>query len=132
MTIKEAFKRAKNIFNENIRKLIKFTRGDTENDMLCLVGEEKNDDDIFDYGHLNEDIFSAYNENNIIKDIYDEYEDDNMKKNNIYFRKNPFRNEEQKNEDKIEERKYMRYFKFPGIDSLRPDNFQRLINKGVH
>ena len=131
LTIKEAFRNSKNKFIENIQKLIKFNKGKLEEDILCLSGDEENDNDIFDFGNLDEGNLVKNVNNNIIKDIYDEYEDENMKKSNIYFRKNVFRDNGLKIENKDDEKKYVKYFKFPGIDSLRPDNFQRLINEGI-
>jgi len=132
LTITKAFRNSKNKFNENIQKLIKFKKLKIEEeDFLCLSGDEENDNDIFDYGNLDEGNIVKNINNNIIKDIYDEYEDDNMKKNNIYFRKNVFRDNGMKNENKDGEKNYIKYFKFPGKDSLRPDNFQRLINERI-
>ena len=132
LTITEAFRNSKNKFNENIQKLIKFKKRKLEEeDFLCLSGDEENDNDIFDFGNLDERNIVKNVNNNIIKDIYDEYEDDNMKKSNIYFKKNVFRDNGLKSENKNEDKKYIKYFKFPGIDSLRPDNFQRLLNEGI-
>ena len=34
-----------------------------------------------------------------------------------------------KNEVKIEKKNFMKYYKFPGQDSLRPENFKKLVNK---
>ena len=34
-----------------------------------------------------------------------------------------------RNEEKLEKKNYTRYFKFPGIDYLRPDNFKKLLEK---
>ena len=133
LTITKAFRNSKNKFNENIQKLFKFKNWKIEEeDILYLSGDEENDNDIFDFGNLDEGNIVKNINNNIIKDIYDEYEDENMKKSNIYFRTNIFRDNELKNQNKNEEKKYIKYFKFPGIDSLRPDNFQRLIDERIY
>ena len=39
------------------------------------------------------------------KNLYDEYDDEDMKRNNIYFRKNPFINDVKENEEKIIDKK---------------------------
>lgn len=39
------------------------------------------------------------------KNLYDEYDDEDMKRNNIYFRKNPFINDVKENEERIIDKK---------------------------
>ena len=140
LTIKEAFNRARNLFLENFthlrinnknEKLLSFQRTETEEKIIDMIGDVANDNDIYDFGYFNESNFKPYskkkNINLMTKDVYDEYDDD-MKKNNIYFRKNPFKDNEQK-EEKTEINKKAKFFKFPANDSLRPDNFKRLVDK---
>jgi hypothetical protein len=143
LTIKEAFRKANNIFNNSIQNLkinnkneniLQFLKSESEFNIICLKGDKNNDNDIYDFGYFNEDNSNTYlnKKNNITieKDLYDEY-DDVMKKNNIYFRNNPFKDNVQK-EEKLEENNYTRYFKFPGIDYLRPENFKKLVEKRLY
>ena len=39
------------------------------------------------------------------KNLYDEYDDEDMKRNNICFRKNPFINDVKENEERIMDKK---------------------------
>ncbi len=136
LTIKEAFNRARNLFLENFthlrinnknEKLLSFQRTETEEKIIDMIGDVANDNDIYDFGYFNEDIFRPYSKKKNIKDVYDEYDDD-MNKNNIYFRKNPFKDDEQK-EEKIDKNKNLKYFKFPADDFLHSYNFKRLVDK---
>ena len=138
LTIKEAFRRANNNFDDNIRffdnqKILEYI-GTSDVKFICMIGDEKNDNDIYDFGYFNEDNFNPFSSNkksNIIKinrDLYDEDKDDDLKQNNLYFRRNPFM-DVSKNEVKIEKKNFMKYYKFPGQDSLRPENFKKLVNK---
>ena len=140
LTIKEAYKRANNTFNDNIRffdnqKILEFGASDVK--VIDILGDEKNDNDIYDFGYFNEDNFNPFSSNkksNIIKinrDLYDGDKDDDLEQNNLYFSKNPFV-EFFKNEEKNEKKNYMKYYKFPGQDNLRPENFKKLVNKRIY
>ena len=110
LTIREAFIRAQTTFNLNLKKINLIIK-DHKNflclgenvkiydhkNFLCLGGNPKYDDDICDFGFINDENFDSYiNQKNIIKnnnkELYEEYVDEEIKKNNIYFRKNPFKN----------------------------------------
>ena len=133
LTIKESFDRANNKFKENIDKFMKNTKTDdcdTKNLILDLKNKENSEDDIFNFEFIKEEYSNVNIKNN--DDFKDKY-DDEMKKNNVYYRKNPFRfrDDEQKYKDKYN-KNYTKYIKMPGIDSLRPENFQNLIDKGIY
>ena len=140
LTIKEAFRRANNNFNEVMKSKFFFekdekkTSDSSENiiNILYLAGKEEYDDDICDFGLFNDDNFNSYSNKEVKikeRDIYDEI-DEVMKNNNIYFRKNPFKNDFQEKEEKVEEKKRLKYYKLPGKDYLRYSNFKRFIEKG--
>ena len=120
LTVKEAFRRA----NNNFEKVMKFVQIDTpQSDLiLCLKSKAECDDYIYDFGEFND-------ENNN-KNIYDEYDDEVMKKNNIYYRKNPFV-DEQENEEDILYRKSHKFWKFPGKGYLRNEYFNKLVEKTI-
>ena len=58
------------------------------------------------------------------KNLCDEYDDEDMKRNNIYFRKNPFINDVQENEERIIDKKRHQFWKFPGKGFLTDENFK--------
>ena len=130
LTIREAFRRANYNFNENLKKIkIILTDGYEENNILCIEG--KNDDDTCDFGFINNENFNSYmNQKNIIKkdkkDYNDEYDEEKMKKNNIYFRKNPFNNEfKKKNEEETKSTKNQKFLPFPGNYYLKEEQLER-------
>ena len=59
---------------------------------MDIEGKEENDNDIFDFGLFNDENFNEPKNfvKKISKNVFDEIDDDEIKKNNIYFRKNPF------------------------------------------
>ena len=133
LTIKEAFRRANNNF-ENAMKFVEIEHGETKcekntnlSGLNLLLGtrEEKYDDYIYDFGTFNdEDNNQTLDKSK--KDIYDEYDDEDIKKNNIYFRKNPFV-DEQENEDVISYKKSRKFWKFPGKGDLSNKKFNNLV-----
>ena len=130
LTIKEAFRRANNNFNDAMKymEIGESFKGCSDLNILCMDGDAENDGDICDFGTFNDE-----NNNRVLnankKDIYDEYDDEDMKRNNIYFRKNPFVDEKQ-NEDIISGKK--KFWKFPRKGYLREENFNRFIEKGIY
>ena len=114
----------------------KETPGENEKDVLQLYGKNENEDDICDFGlfendNINSNINSLnkmeqYNE----KEMYDDYDNDYMKQNNIYFRKNPFMNVFEENHDKILGKKNKKFYIFPGKGYLKDENFKIIMEKG--
>ena len=133
LTIKEAFRRANNTFNdamkniqlENSETLREENETESDSNILCMFSEDENDDDICDFGTFNkEDQNKSLNTNK--KDIFDENDEEDMKRNNLYFRKNPFVDEEE-NKNIISDKKSQKFWRFPG---LRYKNSNVLIEKG--
>ena len=86
------------------------------------------DDDNFEIDDkVEEDNFN--NRPKIVNDIFDEYEFEYNKVKNIYYRKNPFSEESEKNFKKIAYKKYM---KLPGIDHLNSKNFISFVENGIY
>ena len=145
LTIKEAFRRANNNFIDALKKIIiiekdkntPYNISESEINLLGIAGKQENDDEIYDFGlfedenlnnnnkNINNNI-EEYNEN----DMYDDYDNDYMKQNNIYFRKNPFMNVFEENNDIILGKKYKKFYKFPGIGYLKDEILKQIIEKG--
>ena len=140
LTIKEAFRRANNNFNEALKKIIVFEEDKQKTplnnknqiNILEIAGKPENDDDIFDFGLFDEDNINSNNniEQYNDKEMYDDYDNDYVKQNNIYFRKNPFMNIFEENNDIILGKKYKKFYKFPGIGYLKDEILKQLIEKG--
>ena len=141
LSIKESFRKVNNNFNEAIKKIISYEidRQETplinedELNIIQIASKSVDDDYICDFG-LFYDENNNSNINSIIhsneNDIYDGYDNEYMKQNYIYFRKNPFRNVSEQNNDIIFGKKYKKYYKFPEKGYLRENNFKKLIEKG--
>ena len=129
LTIREAFRRANNIFNENLKKIKILTDGSESYSILCLGENPKNSDDICDFGFINDENFDTYinHINSIKKNIKDsDLYDEKMRKYNIYFRKNPFNDEIEKviEEDTTLNEK-MKFLKFPGKYYLKDEQLEK-------
>ena len=140
-TIKKAFNKSKRNFVTKFKRLFE-SEYQFEKDQLNQNNEEliKSIDDLIQIksGDNNEDVFeidnqdeeeNLNNQQKVIKDIYDEYEFEYNKINNIYYRKNPFTEE---SESPIKKEKYKKYMKLPGIDYLSPKNFKYFIEKEIY
>ena len=148
MTIKEAFNKSKRNFVMKFKRLFE-SEDQAENDVSKNAQINKNKDykeiiasieDLIkiESGDNNEDVFEIENQdeeenlNNhqkVINDIYDEYEFEYNKIKSIYYRKNPFTEE---NESQIKKGKYKKYMQLPGIDHLSPKNFKYFVDKEIY
>jgi len=138
LTIKEAFRRANNNFNDNIKKIKKIKeilKEDKKDTILDIEGKEENDNDIFDFGLFNDENFNEPKNfvKKISKNVFDEIDDDDeIKKNNIYFRKNPFTIDIPVKEDyNSEEKKKLRYIKLP-MKNINDENFKNFLDMRVY
>ena len=124
--INEAFNKAKMNLVKKFKRIFKNKESLENYDLIKL--QSRIEDDNFDNEVL--DIYEILNnDKKIINDIYDEYEYEYNKIKNIYYRKNPFSEE---NKTYLKKRKYEKFMKLPGIESLRPKNFLCFVEKQIY
>ena len=103
-TIKEVFKQCEKRFNRELSEKTSIQGG-------IIKIRQKNEYDTFEFGNLNRDEdINIYKKD--VNDMYDDYKYN--KTRNIYYRKNPFSEEMEKNENK----RYRKYMKLPEIETL--------------
>ena len=142
-TIKKAFNKSKRNFVTKFKRLFeseyqfekdqlnqnkKYEELIKSIDDLIQIKSGDNNEDVFEIDNQDEEE-NLNNQQKVIKDIYDEYEFEYNKINNIYYRKNPFTEE---SESPIKKEKYKKYMKLPGIDYLSPKNFKYFIEKEIY
>ena len=124
-TIKNAFKNARNYFNRHYSYLSEEkNKPIIEIDMMDEF--EKFKDGLFE----NENLDLENKENNNF--IFDEYEleDENNKKDNVYYSENPFSKIIENEEKPKREIKNKKIIKLPGIESLR--DFNKILNGNIY
>ena len=122
-SITKAFNRAKRNFVSKFVEILEYKESILDK-MINL--ESKIEDDTFENDYIEEGE-NINNSRKIINDIDDEYEYNQIK--NIYYRKNPF---SESNEKKLKKSKFIKFMKLPGIDYLNPKNFSDFIEKGIY
>ena len=128
ININKAFQEAKGNFNKSFRYLqnydIKLAIPKIEIDM-------DDDDNTFEFEHLDEDIETSNNEDiNYLKNEF-AYEDEKSKNDNVYYRKNPF-SERKEIEKELSRGTILSYIRLPGIDYINDDIFKNFLNGGIY
>ena len=124
-SIEKAFNKAKINFVSKFGQLFEDKESVKNIDNLIKM-DSLIDDDTFEIEYIEKED-NLNNHQKIINDIYDEYENEYNKVKNIYYRKNPFSEESEKQFKNV---KYKKYMKLPGIDNLNPKNFLNFVENG--
>ena len=127
-TINKAFEEAKGNYNKSFRFLLQ--NYDVNLDIPNLEINMDDVDDTFEIEFDENEKNTTFNKENM-NFIYDEYEDEEEKIKNIYYRKNPFK-ERKYAKQNLNKETNPKFIKLPGIDFFDEENLKQFMNGGIY
>ena len=127
-TINKAFEEAKGNYNKSFRFLLQ--NYDVNLDIPNLEINMDDVDDTFEIEFDENGKNNTFNKENM-NFIYDEYEDEEEKIKNIYYRKNPFK-ERKYAKQNLNKETNPKFIKLPGIDFFDEENLKQFMNGGIY